>query len=178
MAFFLAKKQKLGIINVSNRFCRTGRSRTMHEEKYRPFVVAAIVGCILWSVSGGLIHAYLLCPDWEAMGQNAITALLGGQPLVVLVCTGLVFGLAVEIAKFIGATFRSEGAVLFFPVLAGALIGVLQGLLVVSNLWGFAADTVFKGDNFRLLTGAACGAILSYPTVLFGMAVRRRGTPW
>jgi hypothetical protein len=125
-----------------------------------------------------LIHAYFLCPDWEAMGQDAITALRGGQPLVALVCTGLVFGLAVEIAKFIGATFRSEGAVLFFPVLTGALIGALQGHLVVSNLWGFAADTVFKDGNFRHLTGVACGAILSYPTVMFGIAVRRRGTPW
>lgn len=150
----------------------------MHEEKYRPFVVAAIVGCILWSVSGGSVHANFICPDWEAMGQNAITALLGWQPLVALVCTGLVFGLSVEVAKFIGAAFRSEGATLFLPLVAGALIGALQGHLVVSSLWGFAADTVFKGDNFRLMTGAACGAILSYPTVLFGMAVRRIGTPW
>jgi hypothetical protein len=150
----------------------------MYEEKYRPFVVGAITGCILWSISGGFIHAYVISPDWEVMGQNAIASLLGWQPFIALICTGFVFGLSVEIAKFIGGVFRSEGAVLFLPVVAGAIIGALQGNFVVSSLWGFAADTVFRNEGTRLSTGALCGFILSYPTVMIGVAIRRRGTPW
>lgn len=150
----------------------------MYEEKYRPFIVGAITGCVLWSISGGFIHAYVICPDWEAMGQNAIPVLLSWQPFVALLCAGLFFGLSVEVAKFIGAVFRSKGTVLFLPAMAGALIGALQGNFVVSNLWGFTADTVFRGDGLRLLTGALCGLILSYPTVMIGIAIRRRGTPW
>ena len=154
------------------------RSAVISEDKYRPFVVGAIAGCILWSITGGLIHAYVISPDWEAMGQQTVAAIIGWRPFIALICTGLVFGFSVEVAKFLGAVFRSEGAVLFLPVLAGALIGAFQGTLVVSNLWGFAADTVFRGDNLRLLTGAVCGSILSYPTVMIGIAIRRRGTPW
>lgn len=154
------------------------RPNVMCEEKYRPFVVGAITGCILWAISGGFIHAYVISPDWETMGQKALAALIGWRPLVSLICTGLVFGLSVEVAKFIGALLRSEGAVLFLPLMAGALIGALQGGFVVSNLWGFAADTVFRGYNLRVLTGAICGFILSYPTVMIGIAVRRKGTPW
>lgn len=150
----------------------------MKEERYRPFVVAAISGCILWCASGGVIHAYVICPDWETMGQGAITALRGWQPFAALMCTGLIFGLAVEVAKFTGAVFRSEGAVLFLPIVAGALIGALQGHFVTTDFWGFAPDTVFRGDTLRLLTGAMCGFILSYPTVLIGISIRRTGTPW
>jgi hypothetical protein len=150
----------------------------MYEEKYRPFVVGAITGCILWSISGGFIHAYVISPDWEAMGQKAVAAIIGWRPFIAMICTGFVFGLSVEVAKFIGAVFSSEGAVLFLPVIAGALIGTLQGEFVVSNLWGFATNTVFRGDNLRLLIGAVCGFILSYPTVMIGIAIRRRGTPW
>jgi len=150
----------------------------MYEERYRPFVVGAISGCILWSISGGFIHAYVISPDWEAMGQNSLAALIGWRPLIALIVTGFILGLSVEVAKFIGAAFSSEGAVLFLPVVAGALIGALQGECVVSDLWGFAADTVFRGHNLRLLTGAICGCILSYPTVMIGIAIRRKGTPW
>jgi hypothetical protein len=150
----------------------------MCEEKYRPFVVGAITGCILWLITGGFIHAYVISPDWDAMGQNAVAALIGWRPFVALICTGFVFGFSVEVGKFIGALFRSEGAVLFLPIMVGAIIGALQGGFVVSNLWGFAADTVFRGENLRLLTGAICGFILSYPTVMIGIIIRRRGTPW
>lgn len=150
----------------------------MYEEKYRPFVVGAVTGCILWSISGGFIHAYVISPDWEAMGHAAIASLIGWRPLLALVCTGLLFGLSVEVAKFTGAVFRSEGAVLFLPVVAGAFIGAVQGELVVSNLWGFAADTAFRSETLRLLTGAACGLILSFPTVMIAIAIRQRGTPW
>ena len=156
----------------------SARPTVMYEEKYRPFVVGAITGSILWSISGGFIHAYVISPDWEAMGQKAVAALIGWRPFIALICTGLLFGLSVEVAKFIGAVFRSEGAVLFLPILAGASIGALQGGFVVSNLWGFAADTVFRGDSLRLFSGAVCGFILSYPTVMIGIAIRRRGTPW
>lgn len=150
----------------------------MYKEKYRPFVVTAITGSILWSISGGFIHAYVICPDWEAMGQNAISALLGWQSFAALICAGLVFGLSIEVAKFIGVVLRSEGAIIFLPVVTGAFIGALQGHLVGSNLWGFASDTLFRGENLRLLTGAVCGFILSPPTVMISIAIRRKGTPW
>jgi len=150
----------------------------MYEEKYRPFVVGAVTGCILWSIIGGFIHAYVISPDWEAMGQNAVAALIGWRPFIALICTGLVFGLSVEVAKFIGAVFRSEGAVLFLPVLAGALVGALQGMAVLSHFWGFAADTAFRSDAVRTVSGAVLGLILSYPTVMIGIAIRRGGRPW
>lgn len=154
------------------------RSPMMRDEKYRPFVVGVIAGCILWSLSGGFIHAYVISPDWGAMGQNAIASLTGWKPVLALMITGLAFGFCVEAAKFLGAVFRSEGAVLLLPLVAGALIRVLQAQAMASDVWGFAADTHFRGDDLRVVTGAVCGFILSYPTVVIGIALRRRGVPW
>jgi hypothetical protein len=150
----------------------------MYEEKYRPFIVGAITGCILWSISGGFIHTYVISPDWEAMGQNAVSTLIGWRPFIALICTGLVFGLSVEVAKFIGAVLHSRRAILLLPILAGALIGALQGKFITSNLWGFATHTVFRNDTLRLLTGAIFGFILSYPTIIIGIGIRRKGKPW
>ena len=154
------------------------RSTVRYEERYRPFVVAAITGCILWSISGGFVHSYVISPDWEAMGRNGIANLLGWRPLIALIYTGFVFGLSVKVVSFIGASFRSEGVTFFSPFVVGAFIGLLQGEFVASSLWGFAADTVFRGENLRLLTGAICGCILSYPTMMIDIAIRRKGTPW
>jgi hypothetical protein len=104
------------------------RPPLMCEEKYRPFVVGAISGCILWSITGGFIHAYVISPDWDTMVQKAVTALIGWRLSVALICTGFVFGFSVEVGKFIGALFRSEGVVLFLPITVGAMIGALRGI--------------------------------------------------
>ncbi|MGB9680971.1 MAG: hypothetical protein ACPLXL_00205 [Minisyncoccia bacterium] len=149
----------------------------MYEEKNHPFVVGAITGCILWVISFGFIHAYVISPDWEVMEQNTINAIFGWRPFIALVVTGFVFGLSVEVARFIGVVFRSEGAILFLPVFAGAVIGALQGKFVASNLWGFAPGTVFRDEYFRLWTGAVGGLILSVPTVVIGIIIRHRSRP-
>jgi hypothetical protein len=156
----------------------TVRQAQIQEERYRPFVLGAIIGCVVWSISGGAIHAYVISPNWEAMGNRAASALAGWQAVVALICVGLAFGLAVEVSKFVGAVLRSQGAVLLFPLLAGATVGSLQGVLVVSDWWGFAASTVFRSDDLRIWTGAVCGFILCYPVVLIGIALRRTGLPW
>jgi len=150
----------------------------MYGEKYRPFVVGAIIGCILWSISAGFIHAYVICPDWEAMGNNAVAVLFQWRSFVALICTGFVFGLSVEIAKFMGAVFRSDGAIFFLPVLAGVSIGVLQGYFIDSSFWGFGNDVVFRGEFLRCLTGAICGLLLTYPTIMIGITIRQRGRHW
>lgn len=112
------------------------------------------------------------------MGQSTITTLLGWQSFIALIAAGFVFGLSVEVAKFIGVVFRSEGAILFLPIVAGITIGTLQGILVTSNLWGFPPDTVFRDEHIRILTGSIVGLILSYPTIIVGLSIRRNGTPW
>ena len=150
----------------------------MYEEMYRPFVVTTLVGNILWTVSRGFIHAYIISPDWESLGSTAIERLAGFRPLVALVSTGLSFGLAIEVAKFLGAVMRSEGAVMFLPIVAGAGIGALQGAFVSTEIWGFADSVAYRSEVTRILSGAACGFILTVPAIMIGIGIRRRGTPW
>jgi hypothetical protein len=150
----------------------------MHEERYRPFVVTTLVGAGLWTASGGLIHAYVICPDWQRLGPTVIEKLAGVGPLLALVCTGLFFGLAIELAKFLGAVLRSESAVMLAPIAAGAAIGALQGAVVPTELWGFAKSVVFRSESTRILSGAICGLILTIPTVMIGIGIRRGGRPW
>ena len=150
----------------------------MHEEKYRPFVVTTVVGCILWVVSGGFIHAYVICPDWSQLESTAIENLAGFRPLIALVLTGLLFGLSIELSKFFGAVLRSEIVVMLAPIVAGVAIGVLQGIIVPTSLWGFAETVVYRSENTRILSGAMCGFILTIPSIMIGIAIRRKGEPW
>jgi glucose-6-phosphate-specific signal transduction histidine kinase len=150
----------------------------MYEEKYRPFVVTAITGCILWSISGGLIHAYLVCPDWERLGESVIQELVRGRPFLSLVCMGLLYGFAIEAAKFCGAVLRSEVGVMLAPIVVGTIIGGFQGSLVPSGIWGFSDSVIFRTENTRIISGAICGFILALPTIMIGIGIRKRGQPW
>lgn len=150
----------------------------MHEEKYRPFVVGTLVGATLWTVTGGFLHAYVFSLDWERLGSTAIEQLAGVRPLMALVAVGLLFGFSIEVAKFCGAMLRSEAAVMLAPIVAGAAVGAMQGSLVTSESWGFAESVVFRSDETRLAVGAVCGFILTVPSIMLGIAIRRRGRPW
>ncbi|MFH1207786.1 MAG: hypothetical protein V1668_04245 [Patescibacteria group bacterium] len=150
----------------------------MREEKYRPFVVTAFAGCALWTFSGGFVHAYMACPDWEIMGAKTAEAIIGWQPFIALVITGFILGLSVETAKFIGGIFRSSGAVIFLPMVAGALIGMLQGYAVTTTMWGFSPDMIFRDENTRLFGGAGIGLILSPLMIIISIAIRRKSKPW
>lgn len=150
----------------------------MYEEKYRPFVVTTLVGGVLWIASGGLLHAYVISPDWEQLGPTAIEKLAGIRPLLALIVTGLFFGLAIEVAKFLGAVLRSEGAVMLAPIVAGAAIGALQGTVIPTELWGFAESVVYRSETTRIFSGAMCGFILAVPAIMIGIGIRRRGRPW
>jgi len=152
--------------------------RSQYEEKYRPFVVTTLVGTVLWTATGGFIHAYVICPDWEQLGPTAIEKLAGLRPLLALLFTGLFFGLSIEVAKFLGAVLRSEGAVMLAPIVAGAAIGALQGTVVPTELWGFAESVVYRSESTRILSGAMCGFILTVPSIMIGIGIRRRGRPW
>ena len=154
------------------------RYQPTHEEKYRPFVVTTLVGSTLWAATGGLLHAYIICPDWEQLGPTAFEKLAGSRPWVALVAVGLLFGVAIEIAKFLGAVLRSEGATISWPMLAGATIGALQGAVVPTEVWGFAESVVYRSDNIRILSGAVSGFVLTAPSIMIGIAIRRRGRPW
>lgn len=157
---------------------RIQRHQPSYEEKYRPFVVTTLVGAALWTATGGLLHAYVICPDWERLGPTAVENLAGIRPLLALVATGLLFGLAIEVAKFLGAVLRSEGAVMLAPIVAGAAVGALQGAIVPTELWGFADSVVYRSETTRVLSGAMCGFILTVPSIMIGIRLRRRGRPW
>jgi len=150
----------------------------MNGETYRPFVLTAIVGCLLWTATGGFIHAYVISPDWESMGQSSLQNLAGLRPVLALICTGLVFGLAIQIATFIGGALRSEPLVIFLPIIVGAGVGALQGMVVSSAVWGFDPTTVFRSDVTRLVSGGICGFILTPPSIMIGIRLRQRGIPW
>lgn len=151
--------------------------RHQMSERFRPFFVTAFTGCFFWCI-GGLFHAYVFCPDWTLMGQSALTLLKGTQPLRSLMFMGLFFGIAIEIAKFLGAVTRSQGAVLLFPGIAGILIGINQGMVIVQPEWGFSPHTIFRGETFRVVTGAVVGLFMTYPAIMLGIAIRRTGRQW
>jgi len=125
-----------------------------------------------------MLHAYVIAPDWNALGSNPIEKLMGLRPFVSLVCLGLLFGLSVEVAKFVGAVFRSEAAVLFFPIAAGAMIGGAQGAAIPTELWGFPDAIVFRSETLLVVTGAVSGLLLAAPTIILSMRIRNRGRPW
>ncbi len=150
----------------------------MNEEKFRPFVVTALVGGVLWTATGGFIVAYVICPDWEGLNEATIEELVAIRPFLALAITGLLYGLAIEVAKFCGAVLRSEAAIMLTPIAVGAAIGALQGLLVPSELWGFSESVVFRSETTRLLGGAIGGFILTVPVIMISIGVRRGGRPW
>lgn len=150
----------------------------MFEEKFRPFVVTAITGCLLWTLTGGGVHAFLICPDYKAMDNDAIKNLFQIQPIISLALMGLFYGFLIESAKFMGAWFRSELLVLILPLVAGAVIGYFQANIVVEDFWGFGATTIFKADGIRGWTGVIFGIVLSYPVITLGIKIRQYGKPW
>lgn len=154
------------------------RGRPIDEERYRPFVVTMLVGCVLWVCSGGSVHAYLICPDWTQLGPDGVEQLAGFRPLVALTSMGLLFGLIVEVAKFSGAVLRSEFATVFGPIAAGAAVGALQGAVVPTAAWGFAASVVYRSEETRILSGALVGLMLAVPAIMIGISIRQRGRPW
>lgn len=154
------------------------KSHVMSEERYRPFIVSAFVGCILWSFIGGFFHAYVICINWDVISAQQINMIFSAQPFIALVCAGFVFGLSIEIAKFIGAVFRSDGLTVFLPILVGAVVGALQASLIVTKWWGFEPQIVFRSEGIRLLTGVVCGFVMCPPTLRIGIFIRRRGRPW
>ncbi len=146
-------------------------------EKWRPLVVGAITGCALWSFTGGFIHAYVISPNWGMMSQS-IGSLVSWRSLLALICTGFLFGVSIEIAKFFGGSLRSNKLVLLLPIVGGVAIGVVQGLAVVTNFWGFPENLTFRDSDTRLWTGAMTGLILTYPSIIMGIVIRRKGMPW
>jgi glucose-6-phosphate-specific signal transduction histidine kinase len=150
------------------------------EEKYRPFVVTALTGCVLLVLTGGFVHAYIVSIDWENLRPTAVSDMFHIRPFVALVVFGLVYGFGVEVAKFLGATLRSEGLVLLFPLVAGAIIGSFQGTLVSQEVWGFIEYGVpFRSADTRTESGAVIGLLLAYPAIFASISFRRRfGMPW
>jgi hypothetical protein len=92
-----------------------------------------------------------------------------------LAATGLLFGLAIEVAKFVGGVLRSEAVVLFGPMAVGAAVGALQGILVPTDLWGFAESVTFRSAGIRVGLGAMSGLLLAGPSITISIAIRRRG---
>ena len=147
------------------------------DEKYRPFLVTAIVGCIFWLVLGSF-HAFALCIDHEAMKSHGIDPVVPSASIVVLVATGIAYGFFVELAKFIGAASGSKNKTVIFPFIAGTVIGAIQGSAVTSGMWGFPHNTIFKPEEFRVFTGGFIGFILMFPTILASIGVRQFGRQW
>jgi hypothetical protein len=150
------------------------------EERFRPFVVTALIGGALWAITGGFIHAFLVSIDWDRLSQNAVGDVFSVQPVIALIVFGLVYGLCIEVAKFLGAVFRSQGLVLLLPLIAGAILGSFQGTLVAEDVWGFTSHGIpFRSADTRAMSGAVFGFILAYPAILAGIGYRSRfGSPW
>jgi hypothetical protein len=150
------------------------------EERFRPFVVTALIGCALWVLTGGSIHAFFVSVDWDRLNQTAASDVFGVQPFIALIVFGLVYGLCIDIAKFLGAAFRSPGLVLLLPLIAGAILGSCQGTLVAEDVWGFAEHGIpFRSADTRATSGAVFGLILAYPAILAGIGYRNHfGSPW
>jgi hypothetical protein len=153
---------------------------TLKEERFRPFIVTAFIGCALWALTGGFIHAFIVSIDWKCLNQAANKDVFNVQPFIALVVFGLVYGLCIEGAKFLGAVFRSQGLVLFLPLIAGTILGSIQGTLVSDVIWGFAENGIpLRSEDIRNTSGAIIGFILAYPAILAGIGYRSRfGSPW
>jgi len=96
----------------------------------------------------------------------------GPRPVIVLACIGIVFGFAIEVAKFLGAVLRSRRAVIFAPLLTGSAIGVLQGFIIPAELWGFSDSVVYSSEWLRMVSGALCGAFAALCAIRWSLAMR------
>ena len=151
----------------------------MYEEKYRPVVVTTLVGAYFWPTTMGLIHAYLVCPDWGGeMGSITIEKIRVDTPLYRLTALGFLYGLGVELAKFYGSVIRSRAVVLYFPQFVGAAIGGLQGFLIRTDLIGFPAYFIFRAPIICIATGAMAGYLWSHTTIRISMRLREGGRPY
>ncbi|MCX6740331.1 MAG: hypothetical protein NTZ49_03830 [Candidatus Parcubacteria bacterium] len=148
----------------------------MKDEGFRPFVNSAIIGGVLWCISAGPVHAYLLCLDWVAMGPSTIV--ITGQQVVLIILTGLALGFSAECAKFVGSIFESQLGVLLLPGIAGAIIGGLQGKYIGADFMNSPGNLIFKPEDARILSGAVIGFIFAYPAVIGGIFSRRIGKPY
>lgn len=149
-----------------------GRKALFTSSDLAPFLTSALVGCALWSLTGGLVHAYVMAPDWSLLGPAGPRSLAGVAPVLSLMFVGAVYGLVVEVAKFLGAAIRSSAAVLAGPFIAGGFIGAMQGVWVATPDWGWNDGVLFRPAATRILAGLVTGLILAVPTVLVGVAIR------
>jgi hypothetical protein len=145
----------------------------MNFETFLVFRKSAIMGAIIWCLSGGTVHAYIICVDWKAM--EGLTVVVTQQQIALVILAGLMLGLAAETGKFIGALFESELATLLLPGIAGAIIGGLQGLFIGYDYLNQNGTFIFRPENVRILSGAILGFIISYPVVIGGMMSRQGG---
>lgn len=136
------------------------------------FIVAVLVGAVIWAVGPGLIHAYFISVDWKALGEGNIHKLLHLRPFVALLVASITFGIAVESAYIFGAALRSKTSIVFGPFAAGVLIGILQGFVTHSPVWGYIPLEVPLREP-QLVSGGICGLIASSAMIPISITIRR-----
>lgn len=141
---------------------------------YRPFISLILFWGLLWTFTGGFLHAYVLSPDWGGMDKGSVSLVLSWRPFWALLYAGMCFGLYTDVASYFCASIVPDRVVKMIPAFVGAAFGAFQGCVVVLPVWGFSEGIVFKSLVFRAVTGALIGALLAYPPILNNTSLRRK----
>lgn len=137
----------------------------MRSCRYRYIVATAAAGIVLWTATGGLVHVYMICADFRTMGESSFRILRGIRPAIALASMGLVFSLAVLAAVLAGGATSRLSLVIVLPILAGAGVGVVEGVAVSSRFWGFDPSLNLTAESTRFWAGALCGAVSTIPMI-------------
>jgi len=139
-------------------------------------LTSSILGMFVWAVALGSFHAYIVSVDWgkSSPPSGTLSVLLQLKPLGALLVFGLLLGFAAQAAALIGAALRSQGIILFGPMLVGALVGATQGYVIGTDFWGLSAAIALRSEITRVLVGGLCGFVAAPLVMMFSVRKRNR----
>jgi hypothetical protein len=114
--------------------------------------VGAGIGSVVWGFVPGLVH-FLVSIDFGAMNSTAISVPF--RLMAVLWIMGAFLGVMCQFLGIVGGFLRSKGLIVFAPMLAGTAIGMIQGFLMPSPLFGLKElGFAFRSPELRIIVGA------------------------
>ena len=136
-------------------------------------------GMMLWTVPFGSFHAYIVSIDWGALDSSlvkeAIRQIITTRSFVAISVIGLAMGLLAQSTAILGGALRSEGFTLLGPMCVGFFVGLFQGILVGSDLWGYTlAGLPLRSLTTRVIVGGVCGLLASPLVMVASVSTRRR----
>ena len=150
----------------------------MKEQTFASVLLStSLVGLIVWALVPGLFHAYVASVDWAewSPSEETLPQLFQGRAFVALLVFGIVLGFSAQAAALVGGAAGSQGIALFGPMLAGILVGGLQGYLIGTDLWGFTtANIPLRAETTRVLAGGICGFVAVPPVMMISVYFRNR----